>query len=165
VFGLYRYRLHRLKADLNMRFEERLAERIRLAQELHDTLLQGFLSVSLQVQVAANAVAADSKAKPILTRVMDLMRQVIEERAMRFAACAPSHNKRTHFGNCLPHVSQEGGPAWQLTFQNGPWIFRTGKTGRAENPLLEGKVGKQGQNPARARASRWSTRSALLCCR
>jgi signal transduction histidine kinase/ligand-binding sensor domain-containing protein len=79
AFALYRYRLHRLTAELNMRFEERLAERTRLAQELHDTLLQGFLSISLHVQVAANAVAADSKAKPILTRVLDLMRQVIEE--------------------------------------------------------------------------------------
>ena len=77
--ALYRYRLYLLTTELNVRFEERLAERTRLAQELHDTLLQGFLSISLQVQVAASAVPADSKAKPILTRVVVLMRQVIEE--------------------------------------------------------------------------------------
>ncbi|HKE27050.1 MAG TPA: two-component regulator propeller domain-containing protein, partial [Bryobacteraceae bacterium] len=79
MFALYRYRLHRLTAQLNMRFEERLAERTLIAQELHDTLLQGFLSISMQMQVAADAVPADSRALPILTRLLDLMRQVIEE--------------------------------------------------------------------------------------
>ena len=38
---------------INVRFEERLAERTRIAQELHDTLLQGFLSASMQLHVAA----------------------------------------------------------------------------------------------------------------
>jgi signal transduction histidine kinase len=45
----YRLRLHRLTQQLNLRFEERLAERTRIAQELHDTLLQGFLSVSIAI--------------------------------------------------------------------------------------------------------------------
>lgn len=79
AFAIYRLRLRRMAAELNMRFEERLAERTRLAQELHDTLLQGFLSISIQVQVAAGAVPAESKAKPILTRVVELMQQVIDE--------------------------------------------------------------------------------------
>ena len=39
---------------MNARFDERLAERTRIAQELHDTLLQGFLSASMQVHVAAD---------------------------------------------------------------------------------------------------------------
>jgi signal transduction histidine kinase len=30
------------EAQLNLRFEERLAERTRIARELHDTLLQSF---------------------------------------------------------------------------------------------------------------------------
>jgi len=77
--GLYRLRLRQLTSRLNLRFEERLAERTRIAQELHDTLLQGFLSVSMQVHVAADRVSADSPAKPTLTRALQLMGQVIEE--------------------------------------------------------------------------------------
>ena len=42
---------------LNVRFEERLAERTRIAQDLHDTLLQGFVSASMQLHVAADRVA------------------------------------------------------------------------------------------------------------
>jgi signal transduction histidine kinase/ligand-binding sensor domain-containing protein len=40
VVGLYRLRLYQATARLNVRFDERLAERTRIARELHDTLLQ-----------------------------------------------------------------------------------------------------------------------------
>jgi signal transduction histidine kinase len=56
-----------------------LGERTRIAQELHDTLLQGFLSASMQVHVATDILPADSQAKPTLTRALQLMRQVIDE--------------------------------------------------------------------------------------
>jgi ligand-binding sensor domain-containing protein/signal transduction histidine kinase len=39
VFG-YRYRLHQIAQQFNVRLEERINERTRLARELHDTLLQ-----------------------------------------------------------------------------------------------------------------------------
>ena len=81
--GLYRARLGRLARQLNLRSEERLAERTRIAQELHDTLLQGFLSTSMQVHVAADRLPEDSPAKPILNRALQLMRQVIEEGPQR----------------------------------------------------------------------------------
>ena len=78
-FALYRFRLHQLTSRLNVRFEERLAERTRIAQELHDTLLQGFLSASMHVHVAADRLPADSPEKPILARALQLMAQVIDE--------------------------------------------------------------------------------------
>ncbi len=46
---IYRLRLHQMATQLNVRFDERLAERMRIAHELHDTLLQGFLSASMQL--------------------------------------------------------------------------------------------------------------------
>jgi ligand-binding sensor domain-containing protein/signal transduction histidine kinase len=77
--ALIRVRMRRLTVELNVRFDERLAERTRIAQELHDTLLQGFLSASMQVHVAADRLPADSQVKPSLTRALQLMKQVIEE--------------------------------------------------------------------------------------
>jgi signal transduction histidine kinase/ligand-binding sensor domain-containing protein len=79
ALALYRLRLRQMTARLNVRFEERLAERTRIAQELHDTLLQGFLSASMQVHVAADRLPAGSQVKPSLTRALELMRQVIDE--------------------------------------------------------------------------------------
>lgn len=75
----YRWRLHQVATRLDLQFQERLAERTRIAQDLHDTLLQGFLSASMQLHVAADELPADSAVKPRLSRVLQLMGQVIEE--------------------------------------------------------------------------------------
>jgi signal transduction histidine kinase/streptogramin lyase len=79
VFLFVRLRVLRLSEQLNIRFEERLAERTRIAQELHDTLLQGLLSASMQLHVANDRLAGDSPAKPLVARVLELMGRVIEE--------------------------------------------------------------------------------------
>ena len=79
MFVLYTLRLRQLTARLNVRFEERLGERTRIAQELHDTLLQGFLSASMQIHVATARLPADSQVKPAFARSLELMNQVIEE--------------------------------------------------------------------------------------
>jgi ligand-binding sensor domain-containing protein/signal transduction histidine kinase len=74
-----RLRMRALAAQMNMRFEERLAERTRIAQELHDTLLQGFMSASMQLHVADDRLPEDSPAKPLLGRVLQLMGRVMDE--------------------------------------------------------------------------------------
>jgi signal transduction histidine kinase/ligand-binding sensor domain-containing protein len=77
--GLYRLRMLQIARRLNVRFEERLAERTRIAQDLHDTLLQGFVSASMQLHVAAERVPAGSPARASLDRVLQLMARVIDE--------------------------------------------------------------------------------------
>ena len=78
-WGLYRLRVRQVARQLNVRFEERLAERTRIAQELHDTLLQGFVSASMQLHVAVERLPEDSPARSSFSRVTDLMGRVIEE--------------------------------------------------------------------------------------
>src|SRR5262249_32728794 len=56
----------------------RLEERTRIAQELHDTLLQTFLSASMQISVAVSGVTPDSMVKPRLDRILQIMNQGIE---------------------------------------------------------------------------------------
>jgi signal transduction histidine kinase len=79
IFGLYRSRLRRLARQYHMRLEERLAERTRIAQDLHDTLLQGVLSASMQLHVAVDNLPEDSPVRPKLKRTLDLMAHVIQE--------------------------------------------------------------------------------------
>src|SRR5262249_50264455 len=57
----------------------RLEERTRIAQELHDTLLQTFLSASMQLDIALDLLPAESSAKPLLDRILEIMRRGIEE--------------------------------------------------------------------------------------
>jgi signal transduction histidine kinase/ligand-binding sensor domain-containing protein len=79
ILLLVRLRMRAMAARMNMRFEERLAERTRIARELHDTLLQGFMSASMQLHVADERLPEDSPAKPLLGRVLQLMGRVIDE--------------------------------------------------------------------------------------
>jgi len=55
ILGLsYRLRLNHLSAQFNVRTEERVAERMRIARDLHDTLLQSFQGSLFEVQAARN---------------------------------------------------------------------------------------------------------------
>jgi PAS domain S-box-containing protein len=70
----------RKKEEERVRKENvRLEERTRIAQELHDTLLQTFLSASMQLSVVLDDVAQDALVKPRLDRILQLMNQGIEE--------------------------------------------------------------------------------------
>jgi signal transduction histidine kinase/ligand-binding sensor domain-containing protein len=51
---LYQLRMTRMTAQLNARFQERLAERTRIARELHDTLLQTLHGLMFQFQAVRN---------------------------------------------------------------------------------------------------------------
>jgi signal transduction histidine kinase len=46
AIDLLDHQRHAIRREMRVRFEERLAERTRIARQLHDTLLQGFLSAS-----------------------------------------------------------------------------------------------------------------------
>ena len=65
--------------EIQVLSDARLSERTRIAQELHDTLLQGVLSASMQLGVADDQLSADSPAKPLIRRVLELMKHVIDE--------------------------------------------------------------------------------------
>jgi signal transduction histidine kinase len=79
VYAVWRLRTRQLTHQLNVRFEERLAERTRIAQELHDTLLQGVMSASMQLHSAVDDLPTDSPSKQELERVLNLMSRVSDE--------------------------------------------------------------------------------------
>ena len=79
VWAAYRWRVRWIAAQLDRQFEERLAERTRIAQDLHDTLLQGVLSASMQLHVANNQLSEDAPAKPLVARVLELMGHAVNE--------------------------------------------------------------------------------------
>ncbi|MGO9084631.1 MAG: two-component regulator propeller domain-containing protein [Candidatus Sulfotelmatobacter sp.] len=107
VLVSYRLNLHRLTGQLHMRFEERLAERTRIAQELHDTLLQGFLSASMQLHVADDQLPADSPVKPLMSRVLTLMGQVIDEGRNAVRGLRSAHDDSYDLGEAFSRVAQE----------------------------------------------------------
>jgi len=73
--------------------EERLAERTRIARELHDTLLQGFFAAHMQLQLAVGELPPDSPVKPRFSGLVQLMGRVIEQgrRAIQDLRSPPEH--------------------------------------------------------------------------
>jgi len=57
----------------------RLEERTRIAQELHDTLLQTFISASLLLTAALGEVSPAAEVKRKLDRILQIMNQGIQE--------------------------------------------------------------------------------------
>jgi signal transduction histidine kinase/ligand-binding sensor domain-containing protein len=117
TLAFFRLRELRLTRQMNIRFEERLAERTRIAQELHDTLLQGFLSASMQLHVADDHIDADSPAKPFVGRVLELMGRVIDEgrnavRGLRLANREPENLEQAFAG-----IQQEVGASQETDFR------------------------------------------------
>jgi signal transduction histidine kinase len=52
LWMMYQLRLRQLAREFNVRLEERVGERTRIARELHDTLLQSFQASLVQMQAA-----------------------------------------------------------------------------------------------------------------
>jgi signal transduction histidine kinase len=66
------------EAQLTLRFEERLAERTRIARELHDTLLQSFQGLMLHFQ-AVYELLPSGQAKEALEKVLNRADQAVVE--------------------------------------------------------------------------------------
>jgi ligand-binding sensor domain-containing protein/signal transduction histidine kinase len=54
LWALYQLRVQQLVREYNMRLDERVNERTRIARELHDSLLQGFQGLMFRLQAARN---------------------------------------------------------------------------------------------------------------
>jgi signal transduction histidine kinase/streptogramin lyase len=80
AWGLYRLRLRQMTARMDLRYHERLAERTRIARELHDTLLQSFHGLLLRFQAVSNLLPTrPEEAKQRLDSAMDQAAQAITE--------------------------------------------------------------------------------------
>ena len=77
---LYRLRLHQIAREFNARLEGRVDERLRVARDLHDTLLQSFQGLLLQFQGARNLVKRrPDDAEQVLDSAIDNAARAITE--------------------------------------------------------------------------------------
>ncbi|MGH9840004.1 MAG: sensor histidine kinase [Blastocatellia bacterium] len=117
LLAFHRIRLRQLTRQLNARFEERLAERAQIAQEIHDTLLQGFLSASMQLHVAVDQVPEDSPAKQRLDHVQQVMGQVIEEGRNTIRGMRSSGSDSMDLERAFDLIRQEFASQKQIDFR------------------------------------------------
>jgi signal transduction histidine kinase len=78
AWGAYRLRVWQVTSRLHDLFEERLKERTRIAQELHDSLIQDVMGISLQIEVTDELLPADFPAKQSLARALGLSKSALD---------------------------------------------------------------------------------------
>jgi signal transduction histidine kinase len=78
AWGAHRLRVWQVTTQLRERFEERLKERTRIAQELHDSLIQDVMGISLQIEVTDELLPAGFPAKQPLARALDLSKTALD---------------------------------------------------------------------------------------
>jgi signal transduction histidine kinase/ligand-binding sensor domain-containing protein len=80
IWGIYQLRVRQLAAQFNVRLEERVAERTRIARDLHDTLLQSFQGLVFRFQAALNQLPnRPEKASEVLESALISADQAIAE--------------------------------------------------------------------------------------
>ena len=147
--------------ELNLRLEERLRERARIARELHDTLFQGFLGASLQLHYAVDQVPADSPSKPSLCRALRLMQRVIDEGRDASEGLRSSATASMSLEQALSGVRDEFTPGGDVGFR----IFVTGTAEVTEaggpGADLSDRAGSTGQRTAPFRSHQHRSRGGV----
>jgi signal transduction histidine kinase len=78
LWVLYQLRLRQVERQFNMRLDERVSERTRIARDLHDTLLQSFHGLLLRFQTVSNLLPP-GEPKQKLDSAIDQAAQAITE--------------------------------------------------------------------------------------
>src|SRR5207253_9144705 len=111
------------EAQLTMRFEERLAERTRIARELHDTLLQGFQGLMLRFQ-AVNDQLPEGKAKEALEAALNRADQAIVEGREAIQNLRSSTIVTNELGEAIAALGEEfggiGSPRLRVSMEGTP---------------------------------------------
>jgi signal transduction histidine kinase/ligand-binding sensor domain-containing protein len=79
LLAFIRLRVLALTRQMHVRFEERLAERARIARELHDTLLQGFTGLLLRFHSVAKRIPENDPARKTMNEILDRGDQILIE--------------------------------------------------------------------------------------
>src|SRR5580704_10547829 len=111
----------------DIRREERFRERARIAHELHDTLLQGFVGASMLLGWAVEQTPVDSPSMPALSRALRLVRQAIDEgraaiRGVHQASPAGSSLEQA-FSNLLSEMATQRDLQLRIFVCGKPWTL------------------------------------------
>ncbi len=104
---VYVLRFRQVNAQIQARIYGRVAERERIARELHDTLLQGVLSASMQLDLAEDQLAEDSPLKGLVQSVLATLRHVTEESRMALRGLRFQNIESNDLAQLFQRVKQE----------------------------------------------------------
>lgn len=123
AWGGYTLRLRQATARLQNRFDIRIAERERIARELHDTLLQGFQGLVLRFQAVANRIPEDGNLRAPIDEALERADAVLIEGRARVREIR-SDEAEIDLSQALLQVAADAiegdSPRFELTVEGAP---------------------------------------------
>jgi signal transduction histidine kinase/ligand-binding sensor domain-containing protein len=101
LWWLVRLRIGSVTRQLQERLAERLAERERIARELHDTVLQSLFGLMLRFQSAADRLPTDDPARKALDDALNQSEEIMREGRERVRNLRASHTEITSLADAL----------------------------------------------------------------
>src|SRR5258708_986229 len=135
-WGAHRFRLWQTARRLRAQFETRAADRARIAEELHDTLIQDLAALSLQAEVMDDQLPHEPEAaKHTLATVRARMQRVVSAGRRGMTALHQSVTWSGDLADALSRAAQElrgpNAPRFYIVVQGQP---------RALHPLVGDEV-------------------------
>lgn len=107
LFVLYRMRMRQVAAQVRGRLEARLAERERIARDLHDTLLQGMQGLIWRFQAATDRIPFDEPARLLMEESLDRADKLLEEGRDKVKDLRPGATEVTDLAEALAAESEQ----------------------------------------------------------
>ncbi len=108
VWFVYRYRMRQIAEQFNIRIDAQVNERMRIARELHDTLLQSFQGVAFQIQAARKLLLRKAdNAEDVLDEAIVATEEAIREGRSAIRDLRPEQAAQRDFPESLNAVGLE----------------------------------------------------------
>jgi signal transduction histidine kinase len=114
VWTIYRFRVRQIARAIGTRFDERLAERTRIAGDLHDTLLQTIQGSKLVANDALNKRSDEAKMRHALEQLSVWLELATQESRIAVNSLRSSIALRDDLAGALQRASENGAAAGSL---------------------------------------------------
>jgi signal transduction histidine kinase len=117
LWGLYHLRLRQLAREFNMRLDERVSERTRIARELHDTLLQNVQGLILKLHAVAKHMPREEPSRQAIEKALDHADQVLAEGRDRVRNLRATAESLSDLSAAFQRVAEETAPSRAATLR------------------------------------------------
>jgi signal transduction histidine kinase/ligand-binding sensor domain-containing protein len=124
---VYRVRVRQVAAEVRGRMEARLAERERIARDLHDTLLQGMQGLIWRFQAATDRIPVEQPARDLMEQSLNRADRLLEEGRDRLKELRPVGGDVADLAQALAaegeQLAQHQSAKFQVSVQGAPRVL------------------------------------------
>ena len=141
IWLAFQYRMHQMAEQFNIRIDAQVNERMRIARDLHDTLLQSFQGAAFQFQAARKLLLRNAgNAMQVVDEAIHAAEEGITEGRAAIRDLRPEPAAQRDLPEMLNAACRELATAQQLNGQAPSYqVIVEGKQ-RASSPMLQDEV-------------------------